>query len=70
MEFITSTLGLNIAAESKVNKKTGLFLNTEISFWENIKLNARLEGIAYKDHIDNSLNYNELLFNIVLNFHW
>jgi len=30
-EFLFNTVGLNIAAESRVNKKTGLYLNTTFS---------------------------------------
>ncbi|MCX6150577.1 MAG: hypothetical protein NTX22_08655 [Ignavibacteriales bacterium] len=67
MEFLSNTLGLNIAYEWSANKKTGVYLNTAISILENINLNARLEETVYKDLVDTSLNYNELIFNVVLN---
>jgi hypothetical protein len=69
-DFLSSTLGLNHTSESAINKKTGFYLNTAISPWNNITLNARLEGSTYKDLVDSSLNYTELLFNVVLNVKW
>ncbi|MHB1685765.1 MAG: hypothetical protein ACYCVH_00060 [Ignavibacteriaceae bacterium] len=56
-EFLSNTIGFNIAAESEVNKKTGLYLNTIFSPWKNINLNARLETTEYKDLVDSSFNY-------------
>jgi len=70
IEFLTNTLGFNIAAENSLNKKTGLYLNTTVSLWKNINLNARIEETSYKDLVNDSLNYNELLFNIALNASW
>ncbi|MCL5030853.1 MAG: hypothetical protein M1480_17730 [Bacteroidetes bacterium] len=69
-EFLSNTLGFNLASESTLNKKTGLYLNATYSIWKNINLNARLETTAYKDLLDSSLNYNELLFNFTLNVGW
>ena len=69
-EFLSNTLGCNIAAESGVNKKTGFYLNTTYSPWKNINLNARLEGSSYKDLVDSSSNYDELLFNIMVKVNW
>ncbi|MHB8579578.1 MAG: hypothetical protein ACYDA4_06920 [Ignavibacteriaceae bacterium] len=69
-EFLSNTLGFNIATESGVNKKTGIYLNTTYSPWKNINLSARLEGSSYKDLVDSSNNYDELIFNIMVNVNW
>jgi hypothetical protein len=69
-EYLSSTLGLNYTAERAINKKTGFYLDTAISPWNNITLNARLEESTYKDLVDNSFNYNELLLKVVLNVSW
>lgn len=69
-EFLSNTLGFNLASESALNKKTGFYLNTTYSMWKNINLTARLETTAYRDLLDNSLNYKELLFNVTLNVSW
>ena len=69
-ELLSNTLGFNIAAESTVNNKKGLYLNTTYTPWKNINLTARLEESTYKDFANSALNYNELIFNVMLNVKW
>jgi hypothetical protein len=69
-ELLTNTLGLNIASENSVSHKTVLYLNTTYTPLKNINLTARIEGSAFKDLLDTSLNYKELIFNLALAVNW
>jgi len=69
-EFLSNTLGLNIATENSINKKMGIYFNTTYSPLKNINLVASIEGTEYKDLVDVTSNYNELTFNIILNVGW
>jgi hypothetical protein len=70
IESLFNTLGLNIESERSINKKTGIYLNSTYSPLKNINLSARIEESNYKNLADNSLNYNELIFNLALNVNW
>jgi len=69
-ESVTNTVGLNIEAERNTNKKTGIYLNTTFTPLRNINLTARIEESTYTNRADNSLNYNELIFNLAMNINW
>lgn len=69
-EFLSNTLGFNIESERSINKKTGLYLNSTFSPLKNINLTARIEGSNYKNLSDNTLNYDEVIFNLALNINW
>ena len=69
-EFLNNTVGINIASERSVNKKTGVYLNTTYSPLKYLNLSAKLEETAYTSLTDSSTNYNELLFNLVVNITW
>ena len=70
MESLSNTLGLSVSAERGLNKKTGLYLNTTYSPWKNINISAKLEGTTYKNLVDSTTNFNELILNVVMNFTW
>jgi len=70
IESLSNSVGLNIAYEYALNKKTGLYFDTAYSPLEDINLKARIEGVTYTDLVNNSLNYNELIFSLMLIAAW
>ena len=69
-ETLSSTLGFNIASETTLNKKTGIYFNTSYTLIQNINLNARIESDSFKDYSDSTLNYNEVIFSLFIHINW
>ena len=69
-EFLNNTIGINIASERSMNKKTGIYVNTTYTPLKYLNLSARLEETTYTSLTNSSTNYNELLFNLVVNVTW
>ncbi len=70
LEFISNTLGFNLAYEWDINKKTVFYINSAVTLLENINFNIKIEGTSFKNNIDTSLNYNDLVLHAMISAAW